>query len=161
MIFREWPWIAGSQSKRVPHRVLRTVVLPHVYIYILTHKNTYTSIMSFRIARSCFRSIKFRTATTHLRLSTARLPIQLPTNGSPVVTLSRSFTQTTANYREMSEGAHPHLKIAQLFDVSDLNVAVTVSRPMDSPFAYVTHVNLVIDAFISLNLLLSLLFLPL
>ena len=31
----------------------------------------------------------------------------------------------------MSEGAHPHLKIAELFDVSGLNVAITVSLVLD------------------------------
>jgi hypothetical protein len=33
----------------------------------------------------------------------------------------------------MSQGSHPHLKIAELFDVSGLTVAVTVSSMISWP----------------------------
>lgn len=41
---------------------------------------------------------------------------------------SRQFSSTPLRSYEMSQGSHPHLKIAELFDVSDLTVAVTVSN---------------------------------
>lgn len=39
----------------------------------------------------------------------------------------RTFLTTSIRTHEMSQGSHPHLKIAELFDVSGLTVAVTVS----------------------------------
>ena len=89
------------------------------------------TLMSIRIVRPLGVGRKqlshLRSNRTCLPITSACLPHTLAQQIQPIQRQNRTFTSTPIVKYEMSQGSHPHLKIAELFDVSGLTVAVTVS----------------------------------